>query len=598
MVHNSTGGSPFMSIPKYKLTLGATEFINDAMISAKVTRVENGFDSALIVLDDTSYYPATVTDGTTVQLDVKDYSDASYTTILKGIVRFPTANISKEGRTLPLTCLGSGRGLGKMLVGYEFGSQSINPSVDTVTEIVSDATHGIIPKYVNHILGSAIDSGFNYTVSTSVANSIPYVNFPYKPALGCLQDLVDLVTAQQVGAAGIHFIVTTDDILHMKFISATQVGWAQYYGGSQANATLDYGSDYFSISLEKMAPESNYVLYYGNWKRPSNGDAWTGADCDDIWTLKYDGVLSVDTTNHIVNDSSLKCLNDVVGGSLHGCYIPVGYQAGWDFSGFTDFNVPTMNFYFRKHGVITGIEVRIFNYDAGGAVTGYGVTDITADITADDKWYHFSLPLGPYYNTPERYANFKWYGSPAIDWADLDCIMFHMTHTAENAYFNIDGFYIGDANICRVAWNSDLPGGEAEMRLITDDIGKDDSLKAADDSGLMAQLAYSELLRLQKPAYVGTVETPMIKDALPGQLFNIQTVDYRVTKLVHTLSPDGCKTMFSITDDVTNGRARARYEDINKQYANIRPEFQDRQASSIKAGSVDWRIARLVKDYA
>jgi hypothetical protein len=35
-----------------------------------------------------------------------------------------------------------------------------------------------------------------------------------------------------------------------------------------------------------------------------------------------------------------------------------------------------------------------------------------------------------------------------------------------------------------------------------------------------------------------------------------------------------------------------------EELAAIRPEFQDRQSSSIKAGSVDWRITRLVEDYS
>jgi hypothetical protein len=136
------------------------------------------------------------------------------------------------------------------------------------------------------------------------------------------------------------------------------------------------------------------------------------------------------------------------------------------------------------------------------------------------------------------------------------------------------------------------------MQLITDDVGKDDSLKASDTTGLRAQLAYSALLRLQKPSTVGTVETPMIKDALPGQLFSIQGTDYRVTKIIQSISKDGYQSQPSLTDDVTNGRARVRYEDINKIYAAIRPEWQDTQSSSIKAGTVDWRIARLIKDYA
>ena len=139
------------------------------------------------------------------------------------------------------------------------------------------------------------------------------------------------------------------------------------------------------------------------------------------------------------------------------------------------------------------------------------------------------------------------------------------------------------------------------MKLIVDDVGKDDSLVAADDSGLMAQLAYNELLRLQKTALAGTVDlTSIVPDALPGQLFNVQGTDMRCTQIVHTIapSPEGYRTLLTLTDDLINSRARMRYEDTNRVWESIRPEWQDRQASNIKAGTVDWRIQRLIKDYA
>jgi hypothetical protein len=135
------------------------------------------------------------------------------------------------------------------------------------------------------------------------------------------------------------------------------------------------------------------------------------------------------------------------------------------------------------------------------------------------------------------------------------------------------------------------------MRLITDNVGKDDSLVATDDSGVMAQLAYAELLRQQKVTYHQTLTMPMIPKALPGQQFSLATVTYRASEIVHEIAGDDYTTTLTLTSDLINGRTRQRYEDVNKAYANMRPEFQDRQASSIKAGQVDWRITRLVTDY-
>jgi hypothetical protein len=140
------------------------------------------------------------------------------------------------------------------------------------------------------------------------------------------------------------------------------------------------------------------------------------------------------------------------------------------------------------------------------------------------------------------------------------------------------------------------------MQLITDNIGKDDTLKAGTvgttDTGLMAQYAYAELLRRQKDTQNITVETDMLHTALPGEFFSIQSIDFRPTKIIDTIDNRGYKSLFYMTDDILNGNSRPRYEDQNKVWAAIRPEWQDRQASNIKAGSVDWRIAQLIEDYA
>ncbi len=590
----------------YQLTLGGEEV--HALVSAKITRVENGFDIGTIVLAGTSWYPNTVTVGTAVQLDVLKFNATSGTTIFKGVVRFVVPDLSSNMQLLTLACLGSGYGFGDMVVGQEYGSQSINPTLDTITEILNDATSGLVAKYVNKILATATDSGFNYTTTSvdSITDVIPYIDFPYKPALNCLHDLIDIVTALKAGNSGPHFLITHDDKLHVKLVNeAGHSGWSKYYGGSQTDATLTYGQDYTAINLEKMGPEANYIMYYGNWRRPSNGDAWSNSGATSFWTALttggYNGTLSVDSTTYKVNTASLKCTNTAVGGSLTGFYTPQS-QAAWNLSVFdSDFNVPTLNFYILVHGTVSGVETRIYTLDGGGSITGYGSHSLSSDgLTEYDKWYHYSLPVGPKYNSPERFQDFKWYGSPAINWAELDRIMIHCDHLAENSYVLIDGFYLGDANICRVAWNStNVSNNKAKMKLIVDDCGKDDSLLASDDSGLMAKLAYAELLRAQKTALVGTVELPMIPDALPGNWFYIQDTDFRATKIVHTIDrKKGFMTTLHVTDDVTNGRTRLRYEDLNKQWAAIRPEWQDRSASNLKARSVDWRVTRLVKDYA
>lgn len=196
---------------------------------------------------------------------------------------------------------------------------------------------------------------------------------------------------------------------------------------------------------------------------------------------------------------------------------------------------------------------------------------------------------------------FEWSKQGKADWSNINYVMF-MIGNADVLSFSIDGFYFGDAAVCRVA-REKFPGeggtlGQSgnpiRMKVITDKIGKDDSLKASDDSGLMAQLAYSELLRSGKPTVSGKFTTPMIADFLPGQYVYIGQ-DWRVTRLVHTIKPKpfGFRTEFEVTDDVTNSHVRLRYEDQNKLASSVRPEWQDKQATSIKVGDLDIRIARL-----
>lgn len=609
----------YMTNPKNRLIIdpagSALTLEGELLKYAKIILNENAVHTATFVLDNDSWiFPSILDTEQTINLAVTD-SGGSYSTyndgygLFTGVTRFPISDVNPKNREVALS-LDHYRGvaLKEMTVANEYGAQSANPTLDTISEILTDANQGIITKYVNKVLGSATDSGYSVNVDCeAVADVINYVEFPYKPADKALNDLCDLVTALNAGNAGIHWTVGFDGYLKIKSIDQDLVGthtdWTKYYGGSQTAATLTYREDYDSVNTEKISAEANYIIYYGLWRRPSNGDSWTNADCDSIWTgvndagTSYKSVLTEDTVTFKVGTSSLRVTNDAVGGGHSACYIPAGKQAAWDFSSFTDFNVPTLNFYVLAHGNIANLNVGVYNVAGDGTtVDAYGAHSLSADgLTEYDKWYHYSLPLGPYYNSPERFQDFKWYGTGALDWSAIDAIQFYWD-AGEDSYICLDGFYFGDAHVCRVAWNSD--DTKIKQRIIVDDIGKDDSLKASDDSGVMAQLAYAEYLRCSSEYYINTITVPMLPNALPGQLFYVDGVDMRATQIIHEITESQYKTTLHLTSDLTNGRSRPRYEDLNKQYANIRPNFQDREASNMKAGSVDYRITRLAKDYA
>jgi hypothetical protein len=295
----------YMSLPQNKLTLKAVEYANTLM-SARVQRIENGFDTATILLGDTTLYPTAVTAGDAVKLEVKEAGGA-YTTIFQGIVRFPIVEFTEDNKLLTLHCDGAGYPLGEMLVADEYGDQSNHPTLDTIRSILNNADDGIIPRFVNKVFDSATNSGYSIDANddriANLAGEIAYINFPYKPAKDCINDLCDLHTAISAASslAGPHWIVDTDSQFRLKRVDGTQTGWTKYYGDSQANATLTYGVDYTKINLETLAPEANYILYYGNWRRPSNGDSWTNADCDDVWVgvndagTSYKSVLTEDS---------------------------------------------------------------------------------------------------------------------------------------------------------------------------------------------------------------------------------------------------------------------------------------------------------------
>jgi hypothetical protein len=289
------------------------------------------------------------------------------------------------------------------------------------------------------------------------------------------------------------------------------------------------------------------------------------------------------------------------------CWYPSAKTAGWDFSGFTDFNTPNINFYFRRSDTATQIQVYLQSW-TGGALDGSYYTDFTSDIAAATTWYHESYPVGPFYNVQDQFKGFTWTEDAAPNWAHIDAVLFH-AHMGQNKYFNVDGLHFGDAAVCRTAWNStSVTANKVRMKTITDNIGKDDSLKVTDDSGLMAQMAYAELLKLQTTPTVGEFTTLMIKDVLPGSLLHVHAdkkfnlafnvdMDMRITKLVDIWDPKEVTTTSTVTSDVTNSTTRTRYGDWNKMAEMIRPDMQDRQASSIKGGDIDIRLARLIKDY-
>lgn len=591
----------YMANPKHKLTIGTTEFECEVLTDAKVTQLEDSFDNATITLDDVSLYTSGLAvPKAVIKLEVTNEGIAyPANPMFLGTIRFPIIEVNTKNK-LTLSCLGAGHGLGNMLVAGEFGVQSIIPTIKTIKDIIADSANGIIPNFVNKKLGGAA-SGYTYDVATTVeaiTGDIPYISFPYKPAHSSINDLVDLITAIKAPNPGCHWIVTTDGKFRLKTVGANQAGWTKYYGGADntaAQATLSYGEDYESSNFELIPQEINTVVYYGNWRRPSNGDAWTEASAAG-WGSS--GVtLSIDNALHIVGAGSLKASTDNTG-STNTLYYPAAKTAAWDFTLLGNPQaVPTVNFYVSKHQNVNSLQLRMWTSAGNYFQTGnFGVG--ATYLETNDRFYHFSVPIGRNWSYAANTSGLKWggfdVGTP--DWANINAIEYLLYTPFANQTVNIDGLHFGSVPICRVATDSSI--SPDCMTLIVDDQGKDDSMVATDDSGIMAQLCRAELLRQTTEAYIGSLKTQMCPTALPGQLWHSVGSDFRATKLEQEIHADAYSTTLYLTDDLLNGRTRMRHDDTNKVYASIRPEWQDRKASNISAGSVDWTVPRLVKDYA
>jgi hypothetical protein len=589
-----------MALPRTQLTIGGT--IYNILVSADVTRNENGFDVATIIVNDelSQNYPTNIDAGKTILLEVKDTSDVSWTTLFNGLIRFCLPNTSEQGETLTLKCDGTGYGLTETSCNEEYGVESRNTSLDTITEIITDANKGIGPKYVNEILGTGATShyGYNYSKVENIAGSINFVCSPYQPCDKLINDLCDLVTAIRQDAAyhpdhqGPHWIVDTSGNFRMKLIGVTQVGWTLYYGGSQANATLTQGVDFDSFNFEHQDSEANYILYYGTLRKPAR-DYWTEGQFG-IWGKTAAMGLSDEATIKKVGGSSLKCLSTLADAQA---YYPSGKNAGWDFTKIgTAKNPPTFNFYSYVGALTGGQTARIGLYTDGSNNVHIHVQDDTIG-----EWYHRSVVVGPYYRPQE------WHMEGTIDWANINYILIWHALALDTTTTYWDDMHF-EGLICRAAKDSTLiTADKLKLKTIVDQVGKDDVMTLA-DTGTMARLCASELLSARTKPLIAQIVTPMLKTLLPGQYlhihaktnsvasFNIDT-DMRVTSLRHHIDIKGLTTTSNLTDDLTNSSARASYKNYNKVVGAVRPDYQDRSATSIKAGVVDIDVPILEVDY-
>lgn len=613
--------------PRFKavVTHAAVDYTFDAHFkNILVTRRENGFDLGTVVLEDSKAhnYNSRVDADDTVKIYEQNKGDAAWTTLLSGIIRRAEPMFNVQGNLLKVECDGAGWGLGAMLCADEYGTESSNNGLHTIRNIIANNVNGIIDAWTNEIFNTGTGSGHNYTTAIeAIAGSIYYVYFPYKPAYKAINDVCDIIQAIKGTNAGPHWIVDTSDRFLLTTIGAHSAAgdnpaqyWSTWWRTDQAGSTLVEGVDFSDFKFQKLAKAANYVLYHGKFQRPTDGDQWTEGNHAE-WGAAGGSAVVTSNVAHTVGNFSIDCTN-LTGGTTGTFYYPGAQDWAFDLTKFGgDYNPAEINFYALLGYIAaqpTMLEIRFWT-SAGN----YFYWSLLAKLLPGG-WQHYILPVGTALFRNERYGNFTGWAKSAApaSWSNINAIEF--AFTVGGAGINsttllVDGLYF-TGSVLRGARQAGAFGAADKMKtaLITDEVAKDDTGKSGTpgttDVGLMGRLCKAEYLRQSTTPTTATFTTPIAADLLPGQLircrakktasgsFNIDS-NFRVLYFTHNISDVGAVTQWAVTSDVKNANPRPLPTQLNVLLGAIRPEFQDRQASSLKTRDIDITQSILEESY-
>lgn len=591
-----------MTIPLYKITVNSTEVQSDCKY-LEVNLRENAVWNATFTLADET---AKTFEGNcnlydTAKIELR-HRGSSYTEVLGGYVTtlkpFYSASL---GYLCTVKCLGYGVALKRMRVAQEYGTQSANAAVNTMQEILTDAGYGVIPKYVNKVLASATDSG--YTIdTTNVYNettSLRYCFFPYSPADKALKTICDLITAANYPSEGVHWIVKPSSgtaYLCLDVVANHHSPITNVWPTNTDIGTIAQGVEQANVVLNKEEAEANYIVYFGKFEKPT-AERWTENNAASSWGASI-GAVS-DSATCVVGSQSICCTG--TGGSF---YYPGSGTLGLDVTKFgTERTIPSISFYIRRTSNVTGVT-----FELTTSAGNYYYYNIFGDMPSADTWYHLTLPVGSYYSQAEYVKNFAWSVNGAPNWNSINYVWFVFTSSAGQSIY-VDDLHFNGIVTRGAKSDTAISAQGAKIKLITDSLAKDDSITAADDSGMVGQLAKAELIRSMTTPIVGTVTIPVAESLLPGQIQHIHgeqksdgtyrvDADFRILEIKHLYSEQlGWLSMLAVTDDVINGYARAPTNSYNELLRAVSPDFQDRNRGDFKARDIDLLQTILEKNY-
>jgi hypothetical protein len=181
----------------------------------EIVRTENAVDTAILYLEDEgcSYYDNTLSYEDDIAIWINYADDGALGTgdlVFYGFVEDMSPILTRDGELTSVKLRSYARCFVDMLVAAQYGSQSLNPTLDTLAEILQDDTVGVIDEYVNDILNTGVTSGYSVddTYVEAIAGTITYLYNAYKPARDVINDLLDQVQAiKGAAAAGPHWII-------------------------------------------------------------------------------------------------------------------------------------------------------------------------------------------------------------------------------------------------------------------------------------------------------------------------------------------------------------------------------------------------------
>lgn len=593
--------------PQFKLIADAEEFVNDKALGIRLVRPENSVSDILLTVDDykSSGFVDIFNVFAAIELHLRYGSDA-WTKVFSGIIKNVSPSLTlQQGETLVVTGEGEGRAVVNTHCNTSFGVESQNPTKDTPKEIWDD----LVDNFINKAFGGGA-TGYAIT-KTKIANiadpAITHILSPYSPCFNIINRVCEIYTAYRAGSASVHWFVDPAKNLFVNTIGAHEnnaSGWPTFWKGSEALSTLAVKEDQLLYQFQKRVNHfANKILLCSTFRKPPY-DHWTNNQSAKWGSTT--AILTDDAGTKVVGTHSLKIEPENTIDAAFAWY-PSAKDAGWDFEKIgSERTIPSVNFYAQRNQDLgAGSAIRLCTSDADY----FRIFPLSDRIGVDNEFVHLTFPIGPYYSMDEERRRWRWapQGSPV--WSNINYIMFII-----NSGSGLNDLWLDDLHfagkIIREAYNSTSiadPTINEIQRVIRNDVALDDTLKASDDSGTAARLAYAELLRRQTIPLVSTLRLPMAPTMLPGQFVHIHSAqkaddsyrvdeNFRVTQLIHNISLKPWSTTINLTNDLVNSfafgpptRASVLAEHVGA--------LKHREAHNLKGSGIDVLIPRLSKDY-